>query len=106
MQIEPWIEQRFIERIDGFGVLLGDMAVAHVLSDNTGILALGQCVVVAVAGAGFGLLNAQLLQQRGDLFVDVLGAPEFNSKSQKTAFSDSRSQQNQQLISVFPKTLV
>ena len=35
-----------------------------------------------------------------------ISPPEFNSKSQKTAFSDSRSQQNQQLISVFPKTLV
>ena len=62
MEIEPGIERFLIERIDGFRVLLGDMFVAHVLAHNTGILALGQRIVVALARAGFGLFDAQLLK--------------------------------------------
>ena len=74
VQIEPRIEGFFVERVDGLGVLLRDVAVAHVLPDHAGVLALGQGVVVAVARARFGLLDAQLLQHQGDLAVDVLRA--------------------------------
>ena len=51
VQIEPGVEHLLEERIDGFCMLLRDMAVAHVLPDHAGILALGQGVVVAVACA-------------------------------------------------------
>ena len=46
VQIEPRIEGVFVERVDGSGVLLRDVAAAHVLSDHAGVLALGQGVVV------------------------------------------------------------
>ena len=48
VQIQPRIEHIFVERIDGFGELLRDVAVAHVLAHHAGIFALRQCVVVAV----------------------------------------------------------
>ena len=48
-QIQPQIEHLLVELVDGFGELLRDVAVAHVLAYHAGILALGQRVVVAVA---------------------------------------------------------
>ena len=51
-----------------------DVAVAEVLAHDRGVLALDQCVVVAASGAAFGELDMELLQQPGDLVVDVLGA--------------------------------
>ena len=51
------------------------MAVAEVLAHHARVLALGESVVVAVAGAGLGELpDAQLVEQGGDTVVDVLGA--------------------------------
>ena len=51
MQVEPVIEHLLVERVDGLGVLLRNVAVAHMLPDDAGILALRQGVVVAVASA-------------------------------------------------------
>jgi len=68
-------QQRFlIERIDGFCVLLGDVFEAHVLAHHAGIFALCQRVIVAVARARFGLLDAQFLKDRGHRAIDVFGA--------------------------------
>ena len=49
VQIEPVVEHLLVERVDGFCVLLRDVAVAHMLPDDAGIFALRQGVVVAVA---------------------------------------------------------
>ena len=38
MHIEPWVEHAFVERVDGFGVFLWNMAVAHALTHHAGIL--------------------------------------------------------------------
>jgi hypothetical protein len=48
------------------------MAVAEVLAHHRAILAFDQGVIVGASGAGFGeFLDAQLLQEGGDLAVDV-----------------------------------
>ena len=49
VQIQPRIEHLTVEHVDGFGVPLRDVAVAHVLTNHAGIFALGQRVVIAVA---------------------------------------------------------
>jgi hypothetical protein len=40
VQIEPRIEAILVEVIDGLSVLFGNVRIAHMLSDDTGILAL------------------------------------------------------------------
>ena len=67
VQIQPRIEHLLVERVDGFGVLLRDVAVAHVFAHHAGIFALRQRVVIAdlhrpLARARFGLLHEQLLR--------------------------------------------
>ena len=52
--------------------MLGNVAIAHVLAHDAGILALGQRVIVAVTRTRLCLLNAQLLQQGGNIVIDVL----------------------------------
>ena len=42
VHIQPGIEHLLVERVDELGVLLRDVAVAHVLAHHAGILALGQ----------------------------------------------------------------
>ena len=51
-----------------------DIALADVLADDRTVLGLHQAVVVGVAGAAFGLLDHQLVQQLGDGLVDELAA--------------------------------
>lgn len=51
VHIQPGVEHLLVERVDEVGVLLRDVAVAHVLAHDAGVLALGQGVVVAVARA-------------------------------------------------------
>ena len=74
MQNEPRIEYFLIELIDGFSVLLGDMCVAYVLAHDTGVLALGQRVIVALARARLGLLDAKFLENLRHRALDKLGA--------------------------------
>ena len=63
------------EVVDEGGVMAGNVVVAEVAPDHRGILALDQGVVVAASRAGLGeLLDMELVQQRGDPVVDVLGA--------------------------------
>jgi len=50
------------------------MAVAKLLAHDRGVLAFRQGIVIAVAGARFGELDAQLLQQLRDPLVDVFRA--------------------------------
>lgn len=63
-----------VEKVDGFGILLRDMAVAHVLAYDTGVFALSQGVAIAMTSTRFGLLDAQFIQQLGHIGVDVFGA--------------------------------
>ena len=45
MQIEPRIEHALVERINGLGILWGNVAVAHMLAYHTGIFAFHQGVI-------------------------------------------------------------
>ena len=40
VQIQPRVEDRLVERVDRLGVLLWDVAVAHVFPHHAGVLAL------------------------------------------------------------------
>ena len=63
MQIDVWVEVLAAESIDHCGKALWDMAVAKSLSNDGAVLALGQLVVIGVAGARLGLFHPHLLQQ-------------------------------------------
>src|SRR5680860_1899578 len=60
-----------VECVDQRGPALGNMAVTELLADDGGVLAFRQGIVIAVSRARLGELDAQLLQQGGDPFVDV-----------------------------------
>ena len=61
--------------VDQRCVVARDVAVAEVVAHHRGVFALHQRVVVAVSWAGFGeLLDVQIVQQFGDLSIDVLRA--------------------------------
>jgi hypothetical protein len=49
VQVEPGVEHLLVERMDGLGLFLRDVAVAHALSDDAGVLAVRQRVVIAAS---------------------------------------------------------
>ena len=54
---------------------LRDVGVAELLADHRGVLAFGQGIVVGAPGVGLGeVSDMQLVEQGGDLVVDVFGA--------------------------------
>ena len=75
MVIDKRCQQVLEEVVDQRRVVARDVAVAEVVAHHRGVFALHQRVVVAVSWARFGeLLDVQIVQQFGDLSVDVLGA--------------------------------
>ena len=63
------------EGVDSGGEALGDVVVSEVFAHDGGVFALDEGVVVGLAGAGLGeLADMQLVEQRRDPLVDVLGA--------------------------------
>jgi hypothetical protein len=72
VEVEIGIEQLTVESIDGAGVVLRDMAVAHQLADDGAVLGFDQRIVIGLARPGFGEFNAQLFEQLGDVVVDIL----------------------------------
>ena len=74
VEVEIGIERLGIEVIDGSGVFLRDMSVAHELADDSAVFAFGERVIVGVARAGSGEFDAQLVQKSGDVVIHVLGS--------------------------------
>ena len=75
VEVEVGREEAHGEGVDPFGMGAGDVAVAKVLAHDRAVLAFRQGVVVAAPGAGFGeLLDLKLVEQLGDLMIDVLRA--------------------------------
>ena len=74
MVVDVRIEVPAVERVQWTGPASRDVGMAEQLAHHVAVLAFHQGIVVAVPGAGLGEFNAQLLQQPGDLFVDVLRA--------------------------------
>ena len=74
VEVEIGIERFGVEAIDGGGVFLGDVSVAHELADDSAVFAFGERVIVGVARARSGEFDAQLLQKSGDVVIDVLGS--------------------------------
>ena len=75
MVVDERRQQVLEEVVDQRRVVARDVAVAEVVAHHRGVFALHQRVVVAVSWAGFGeLFDVQIVQQFGDLSVDVLGA--------------------------------
>jgi hypothetical protein len=60
------------ECIDLFSTLLRDMRVAQVLAHHRAVLGFCQGVIVGMPRAGFGALDAQLLQPCRNLIIDIL----------------------------------
>ena len=75
MVVDERRQQVLEEVVDQRRVVARDVAVAEVVAHHRGVFALHQRVVVAVSWAGFGeLLDVQIVQQFGDLSIDVLRA--------------------------------
>ena len=72
VEIEIGIEQLAVESVDGAGVVLRDMAVAHQLAKDGAVLGFDQRVVIGLPWPGFGEFNAQFFEPLGDVVVDVL----------------------------------
>ncbi len=74
VEVEIGIEPLAVERVDGAGVVLRDMVVAHELADNGAVLGFDQRVVIGLARPGFGEFDAQLFEQLRDVVVDIFRA--------------------------------
>jgi hypothetical protein len=72
VEVDVRVEVMRTERVDLFGKRLRDVRVPQVFPHHRAILGFRQCVVVGMPRAGLGELDAQLLQQRGDLVIDIL----------------------------------
>ena len=73
MEVHVRVQMLAAEGVDERCEALRDMAVAEVFSHNRAVFGLDQCVVVAVPRARFGkFLDQQLVEQLGDVAVDVL----------------------------------
>ena len=74
MVVQIGIEVGGIEVLEGLGVGLVDVAVAHVLADHGAVFGFDQAVIVAVPGPAFGLLDEQVVEQAGDDGIDIFAA--------------------------------
>ena len=74
MEVEIGIEHLRIEAVDGSGVFLRDVAVAHGLAHDRAVLAFGERVVVGMTRARFGEFDAEFLKHSCGFIVDVLGS--------------------------------
>ena len=71
MEVDVGVQDLRTEHIDPARILLRDMGVAQMFADHRPVLGLRQCVIVGVPWPRLGARDAQLLQHRGDLVVDV-----------------------------------
>ena len=74
MEVDIRVEVIRTERVDLFGKLLRDVRIPQMFPHHRTILGFCQRVIVSVSWTRFGELDAQLLQQRGDLEIDILRA--------------------------------
>ena len=75
MEVQVGREDGEGEVVDPLGKASGNVAIAQVFAYHRAVLALGQGVVVGLAGARLGeFLDVELVEQFGDAMVDVLGA--------------------------------
>lgn len=74
MEVDVGVEEIAAEAIHLGGEVLGDMSVAELLANDAAVLAFDQGVVVGVARARAGELDAEFLQQPGHVVIDVLAA--------------------------------
>lgn len=69
VEIQVRGERLVVETVDGCGVFLVNMAIADHFAHHGAVLALGQRVIVGLARARADELNAQLLEQAGDIVI-------------------------------------
>ena len=74
MEVDVGVELVTVEGVDQRCPLLGDVDIAQMLTHDSAVFAFDQGIVIAVPGAGFGQFDQQLVEQFGDVLVDVLGA--------------------------------
>ncbi len=70
--VQILVEVCFVEIVNERCVLPKYVRLSHVPSDNTAILTLGKCVIVAMTCARFGLCHPQFFEQSSNLSVYVL----------------------------------
>ncbi len=74
VEVKVGIECVGIKAVDGAGMLLRDVAVAHEFADDSAVLAFGQCIVIGLARTRAGKFDAQLFQKLGHFPIDIFSA--------------------------------
>lgn len=74
MVIQIVVEPVLVPRVDGSGVLLGNVTVANGLADNAAVFGLDQSVVVMLAWPALTQRDAQFFEQFSHYPVNVLRA--------------------------------